>query len=182
MHGFDEVLRAGQLGEAWAFRALHDAYVRRVHAYLRERGAEDPEDLTNEVLASAFLALRRFEGDESDFRGWLFTIAHRRLVDSYRRVPKIPEQVTYDRVIDLRDEPSAESVVLDRLGEVRVHDLLSQLAPDQRDVLLLRLLADMTMEQISETLGKRLGAVKALQRRGLLSLVRLLENEAAAVG
>ena len=179
VHGFDDVLKAAQLGQAWAFRVLHDTYVRRVHAYVRERGAEDPEDMTNEVLGAAFLGIGRFSGDESDFRAWLFTIAHRRLVDSYRRLPRIPQQVVYEDVIDLRDEPSAETVVLEHLGEVRVRGLLSRLAPDQRDVLLLRLLADMTLEQVADTLGKRLGAVKALQRRGLASLVRLLEAEAA---
>ena len=63
------------------------------------------------------------------------------------------------------------------LGADRVRALCERLVPDQRDVLLLRLLGDLSIEQIAETLGKSKGAVKALQRRGLAAVGRLLERE-----
>jgi RNA polymerase sigma-70 factor (ECF subfamily) len=63
------------------------------------------------------------------------------------------------------------------LGADRVRALCERLVPGQRDVLLLRLLGDLSIEQVAETLGKRTGAVKALQRRGLLAIGRLLERE-----
>jgi RNA polymerase sigma-70 factor (ECF subfamily) len=58
-----------------------------------------------------------------------------------------------------------------------VHELLAELTPDQRDVLLLRVVADLTVEQVAEVVGKPAGAVKALQRRGLAALRRLVEAE-----
>ena len=59
----------------------------------------------------------------------------------------------------------------------RVHDLCARLAPDQRDVLLLRLVGDLTIEQVSQSVGKSVGAVKALQRRGLDAIRRIIAGE-----
>lgn len=88
--------------------------------------------------------------------------------------------MSYDAKLDSRQVPSAEAGALNRIGEERVRVLLAQLAPDQRDVLLLRLVGDLTIEQIAQTLDKPRGAVKALQRRGLASLSKLLEAQARA--
>jgi RNA polymerase sigma factor (sigma-70 family) len=62
-------------------------------------------------------------------------------------------------------------------GKERVHELLGRLAPDQRDVLVLRILADLTVEQAAATLGKTPGAVKALQRRGLATLKKEISKQ-----
>ena len=71
---------------------------------------------------------------------------------------------------------STESDVLARLGPERVRSLLGELSPDQRDVLLLRIVADLTVEQVAEALGKAPGAVKQLQRQGLGALRRRLDG------
>jgi RNA polymerase sigma-70 factor (ECF subfamily) len=178
VQGFSEVLVAARLGEPWAFRALYDSYGGRVHGYVRGKGAPEPDEVTNDVFAQAFTSLHRFDGDEAAFRSWLFTVAHRRLVDAYRRASKEAQALPYDVEADSREEPSAEAGALDRLGEERVRQLLDRLAPDQRDVLLLRLVGDLTVDQVAEALGKRPGAIKALQRRGLASLVKLLDDQA----
>lgn len=64
-----------------------------------------------------------------------------------------------------------------RMAEERVRSLCSLLAPDQRDVLLLRLVGGFTVEQVAATLDKSSGAVKALQRRGLVALRKTLERQ-----
>ena len=51
---------------------------------------------------------------------------------------------------------------------------LRELSPDQREVLLLRMGAGLSAPEVAETLGKTIGAVKALQHRGLASLARVL--------
>jgi RNA polymerase sigma-70 factor (ECF subfamily) len=67
---------------------------------------------------------------------------------------------------------SAEDEALDRLGGDEVQALLGALTSDQRDVLLLRIVADLSLEETATVVGKRVGAVKALQRRGLEALRR----------
>ena len=78
---FAEVLAAAQANAGWAFRRLFDDLARPVVGYLRLQGAPDPDDLANEAFLGAFSNIDRFEGDEEAFRSWVFTIAHRRLVD-----------------------------------------------------------------------------------------------------
>ena len=65
---------------------------------------------------------------------------------------------------------SAEHDAERRLGDERARQLLDDLVPDQRDVMVLRIVADLTVEQVAEVLGKNVGAVKALQRRALENL------------
>jgi RNA polymerase sigma-70 factor (ECF subfamily) len=63
------------------------------------------------------------------------------------------------------------------LADERVRRLCCSLAPDQRDVLLLRIVADMTIDEVASALGKTSGACKALQRRGLVALRKIFEHE-----
>ena len=55
---------------------------------------------------------------------------------------------------------------------------IDALAPDQRAVILLRIIGDLTIEEIARAVGKRPGAVKALQRRGLRRLEEAYPFEA----
>jgi RNA polymerase sigma-70 factor (ECF subfamily) len=71
----------------------------------------------------------------------------------------------------------AAEEALERIGAEEVHRVLETLSPDQRAVLLLRIVADLTLEQVAEALGKRTGAVKQLQRRGLAAIKRRLKQE-----
>jgi RNA polymerase sigma-70 factor (ECF subfamily) len=153
-----------------------------VTGYLRAQGSAEPEDLTSEVFVAILRNLRNFQGDEAGFRSWVFTIAHRRLLDERRRRSRrpLPEPLTDTAGAVTRESPAADDVegTIDRsLGAERVRALCDRLVPDQRDVLLLRLLGDLSIEQIAGTLGKSKGAVKALQRRGLAAVGRLLEHE-----
>ncbi|HZA89644.1 MAG TPA: sigma factor-like helix-turn-helix DNA-binding protein, partial [Solirubrobacterales bacterium] len=59
-----------------------------------------------------------------------------------------------------------------------VHRVLDALSPDQRAVLLLRVLGELTVDEVAGALGKRRGAVKALQRRGLAAIRRELGRRA----
>ena len=165
---FADLLTAAQANAAWAFRRLFDELSGQVAGYLRAQGAREPDDLTNEVFVSVFSGIGGFQGGEDQFRSWVFTIAHRRLTDERRRLGRRPV-VTGDAVTDLRGG-DAEDHALSSLGAERVHKLLGRLAPDQRDVLLLRILADLTVEQTAQALTKTPGAVKTLQRRGLAAL------------
>ncbi|MDQ3679365.1 MAG: RNA polymerase sigma factor [Actinomycetota bacterium] len=172
---FAEVLKAAQANAGWAFQRLFDELARPVAGYLRMQGAREPDDLVNEAFLGAFSGIGNFEGDEDDFRSWVFTIAHRRLIDERRRLGRRPVETTdagYERV-----GGDAEDDALCSLGNERVRELLATLPPDQRDVLLLRVLADLTVERTAETLGKTAGAVKALQRRGLTALRKEISRE-----
>jgi len=176
-HGFDEVLAAARLGQPWALSALFRSYAGPVAGYVRARSPAEPDDLVSEIFTSVFTSLDRFSGGEADFRGWLFTIAQRRVVDELRRRSRRVETTAYLSENDSRKVASAEQDSLDRMGEQWVRGVLDRLAPDQREVLLLRILGDLTVEQVSGLVGKSAGAVKALQRRGLAAAEKIVRAE-----
>jgi RNA polymerase sigma factor (sigma-70 family) len=173
---FDDVLAAAQAGAAWAFETLYRDLAPVVTGYLRLHGAVEPDDLASETFIGVFTGLAGFRGDEAGLRAWVFTIAHRRLLDDWRRRsrrPQLAAEVTepVDRVGgDVEDD------VLGRIGTAEVERLCGGLPADQRSVLLLRILADLTVEQVSGVMGKSVASVKALQRRGLRTLRAELEQ------
>ncbi|MEX2290057.1 MAG: sigma-70 family RNA polymerase sigma factor [Mycobacteriales bacterium] len=174
---FDEVLLAARLGEGWALTALFHGYAGPVGGYVRARTSAEVDDLVSEIFTSAFTSLDRFTGGEADFRGWLFTIAARRVVDDLRRRGRRVQTSFYDPADDPRTEASAEDRSLDRMGEQWARGVLDQLVPDQREVLLLRVLGDLTVEQVAAQLGKTPGAVKQLQRRGLAAAAKIVQAQ-----
>lgn len=167
---------AARRGEAWALTEIWQRFAPAVTGYLRGRGATEPEDLTSDVFLAVFQRLRAFRGDEADLRAFVFTVAHHRLVDDLRRRKRRGPTVEYDADADGRLTGSAEDEALDALRTQQVHALLDELSADQRDVVLLRVLGDLSLEQTATALGKRVGAVKALQHRALASLRRILDQ------
>ena len=179
---FAAVLIAARDGAPWALERIFTALAPVVTGYLRVQGSGEPEDLTSEVFVAVLRNLGDFRGDEAGFRSWVFTIAHRRLLDERRRhARRPPPEHLADPADGFAPEIAApddvEGALVRSLGVDRVRTLCDRLVPGQRDVLLLRLLGDLSIEQVAGTLGKSTGAVKALQRRGLLAISRLLERE-----
>lgn len=175
---FAGVLGAAQADAPWAYERLFRGFGPAVLGFVRVQGAEDPDGLANEVFLRAFTNLRGFTGDESAFRAWLFTIAHHAIVDERRRRARRPARADTD--VPDRPVEGADTAALEHLSRDDVRALLDDLTPDQRTVLLLRLFGGQTVEQVAHTVGKRVGAVKALQRRGLAALRRRLEAEGSS--
>jgi RNA polymerase sigma factor (sigma-70 family) len=172
---FQSVLSAAQEDAPWAYDRLYRWLAPAVCGYLRMQGASDPEDLTSEVFLGAFRAIRSFSGGEDRFRAWVFTFAHRRLTDE-RRAQGCRPRLTGAELPEMAGG-DVEEEALRRLSAERVRSLCAGLAPDQGDVLLLRLVSGMTVEAVADVLRKTPGAVKALQRRGLCAIRRQIERE-----
>ena len=176
---FPQVLAAARLGAEWAWRILHRELAPSLVAYLRGQGAADPDDLVGEVFLRLFRDLARFEGAESDFRAFAFTIAHHRLLDerrASRRRPLPAERVA--GVADERPGGDAEAEAMVNLRSAEIRQLIEGLTPDQRDVLLLRIVAGLNAEEVAQVVDKGAWAVRALQRRGLSALRRKISAEA----
>jgi RNA polymerase sigma-70 factor (ECF subfamily) len=175
---FDDILVAAQAGAAWAFEVLYRDLSPVVTGYLRLHGAAEPDDLASETFLGVFTGLAGFTGDEGALRAWVFTIAHRRLVDDWRRRSRRPQVTDDSEVLAEWSGGDVEEDALVRVGAEHVERLCGGLPADQRAVLLLRILADLTVEQVAQVLGRSVASVKALQRRGLRTLRDRLEAAA----
>jgi RNA polymerase sigma-70 factor (ECF subfamily) len=181
MQQFDDVLAAALTGERGALEAIYRDLAPAVLGYARAQGSREPEDLAQEVFVGIVKGLGRFRGDEAAFRSWAFTIAHRRVQDErrrhYRRREELVDADTVDTMMAASAGGDAESEALVRSGTGWALEAIECLTPDQRDVVLLRILADLPVQQVARVLGKAEGAVKTLQRRALARLAREISHE-----
>ena len=163
------LLEAARAGAEWAWEEIYRTYAPKVRGYAASQGAADPDDVVGEVFLQAVRNLHGFTGDEQGFRSWLFTIVHRRVLDARRRGKRRPEQLN-GQVPDRATAPAAEDVVLGRVGDDGLVRGLELLTNEQRRVLALRVVADLSVEEVAQIIGKRPGAVRALQHRAIEQL------------
>lgn len=141
------------------FRALGPA----VHGYLRSNTSES-EDVLSEVFLRVARGLGRFRGGDDELRRWVFTIAHHCLMDEHRRRSRqrvAPGAIT---VVPPPDDPIDPSLLR----------AMRRLTPDQREVVTLRFVADLSLEEVARVTGREVGAVKSLQHRALSNLAALV--------
>jgi RNA polymerase sigma factor (sigma-70 family) len=175
---FNETLEAARAGNEGAWARIFEGLAPVVLGYLRANGAVEPEDVLSETFLQVARDLGRFKGDERGFRAWVFSIAHHRLIDASRNAARRPVDPVAEppepHGAEVADDASTEALANISADEVR--EILDALSPDQRVVLTLRILGDLTVAEVAKTIGKRAGAVKALQRRGLAAVQRELER------
>ena len=148
---------------AEAYRTLAPA----VLGYLRSQRAPEPEDILGEVFLQVARDWRKFKGDEAALRRWVFSIAHNRLLDARRAASRRPPTSS---------APPPEDVappVADRFDPELVA-ALSALTPEQREVVVLRFVGDLALQDVARITRRRVGAVKAMQHRALEALARQL--------
>lgn len=174
---FDTTLAAARTGAEWAWRELYDDLAPVLLGYLRQHGAPEPEDLLGEVFLQTVRRLSTFDGDEAGFRSWVFTIAHHKLIDDRRYRGRRPATPRPNEEIapEMPADDTVELEALDHLTAHEVTELLEVLTADQREVLLLRL-TGFTIGEVAGIVDRTENATKALQRRGLRSLQRHLEE------
>lgn len=174
---FESVLRSAQDGHGWAVTALYRDLQPALLRYLRVKAPHDAEDLASETWLNVASGLGRFAGDEGAFRGWVFTIARRRLIDSFRRASKRPGRLSLG---DLPDQPAPDDTESMALGAISAEAALARIArlpSDQAEVILLRVLAGLSADQVGGIIGKQAGAVRGLQHRALRRMAEDLTTE-----
>ena len=175
----DDVARAitaARQGDSDALGLVWRAHQPLVLRYLRGRGAQDAADIASQVWIDAARNLHRFQGDAIDFRRWLFTIARRRLVDARRHAARHDAE-TVHTVVDKAAAPGADVVFDQRDALTRALTLVKRLPDPMRDAVLLRFVADLSVEDAAAVMGVRAGHVRVLTHRGLARLERLLADE-----
>ena len=170
-----------QDGSAVAFAELYDRYVDRVYAFIFRR-VGDPqlaEDLTADVFTRMLHRIDTFTLTDTDPIAWLLTIARNRVHDHHRSA-RFRLEMAGDQVgVEVGDEGPSPSARLERAAVVtEVRAALALLRPDHAEVLHLRFVEELSVAEAAEVLGRRQGAVRALQFRALKALGELVDTEA----
>lgn len=175
------MLRAAQKGDGRAFDELYRLLNRRVASFAAARRSHDPDGLVNDTFLRVFQNLHSFSGSEEQFAGWVFRIARNLLIDESRKQSRRPTEVEYSRATsDPADPLLVDELVVSSTEADRLLRHLDNLTEDQRDVILLRVVADQSIEVVAASLGKTKGGVKALQRRALKRLEKEISRQAVS--
>jgi RNA polymerase sigma-70 factor (ECF subfamily) len=139
-----------------------------VHAYLRGQHVPDPDDLLGEVFYQVARSIETFEGDLDALRRWVFTIARNRVIDDRRRRARRARTARnlHDAPLIIEvDDPHDDLVAA-----------LARLTEEQREVVGLRFIADLPIEDVARLTDRTVGAVKSMQHRALEQLARHLRD------
>jgi RNA polymerase sigma-70 factor (ECF subfamily) len=163
-------------GDTEAFGLLYDHYNGAVYRFLyyRTRSQALAEDLTSETFFRALRSMTTFKWQGKDFGAWLMTIARNLATDHFKAGRTRLELTTEDMGVhdDAADSPETE--VLAGLTNELLLKALAQLAPEQRDCVVMRFLQGMSIAETAAVLGRSEGAVKQLQLRGVRNLAKLM--------
>lgn len=172
---FERVLHAARSGEEWAAAALFRAFQPALLRYLRWQEPAVADDLAAETWLALATHIGRFEGDEPALRAWLFSVGRRRLADHRRRAARRQTQpVDPGDLLGTPGGPDPAEVAVEAVSaQEAIRLLTSGLSHDQAEVLVLRVVAGMEVEEVARLLGKRPGTVRVLQHRALRRLVSL---------
>jgi RNA polymerase sigma-70 factor (ECF subfamily) len=169
----DEALDEARRGQEWGVVVLFRAFNPGLVRYLRHHVRGFEEDVASEVWGSAATLLPRFRGDSRAFRSLLFTLARRRTVDHYRRNGRQPSFVEVAEVGEPVDGADPETAVVNDLSaQEAIEALVKGLPTTQAEVLLLRVVGDLSVDEVAEILDRSPGSVRVIQHRALQRLAR----------
>ena len=170
------LVRRAQDGDADAFGALYDHYVGMVHRYVHHRVGDraTAEDVTSETFVRALRRIDSLSFQGRDVGAWLVTIA-RNIVFDHVKSSRYRLEVT---TADMRDADTwtdgPEDAVVQLLTNAELVECLRRLGPEQQECLALRFLQGLSVAETAQVMGKREGAIKALQHRAVRRLAGLL--------
>lgn len=176
--GFNSLIADARRGDGKAVSGLFLELQPRLLRYLRSQDPDIADDVAAEVWLVVARGLSSFDGDWDDFRAWFFSVARRRLADHRRKAARHRSEPVADSAFErlaARDSPELDAV--ERLsGQETATWLASVLSTDQTEVLLLRVLAGLDVDQVAELMGRSANWVRVTQHRALRCLERRLRT------
>jgi RNA polymerase sigma-70 factor, ECF subfamily len=171
-----DLVRRAQDGDPEGFGLLYDRYVDVVFRYLLHRVGDRPtaEDFTSETFVRALRRIDSLSFQGRDVGAWLVTIARNIVLDHVKSSRFRLEVATADMRDADRATAGPEDAVLQSMTNAELLAGVRQLSAEQRECVALRFLQGLTVAETAAAMGKKDGAVKALQHRAVRRLAALL--------
>ncbi|MCL4298175.1 MAG: sigma-70 family RNA polymerase sigma factor [Anaerolineae bacterium] len=169
-----ELIQRAVSGDPDAFATLYDTYIEQIYRFIFFRVSDEPtaEDLTSQVFIKAWDNLSSYQMRGLPFSAWLFRIARNSVIDYYRTF-KETTSLEFEAVAKPDPMGDVDERIERQLQAEEVRLALQKLTEDQRQVLTLRFIEGFSTEEVAQVLGKRAGAIRALQMRGLQALTEI---------
>jgi RNA polymerase sigma-70 factor (ECF subfamily) len=165
-------------GEASAFGELYDRYQPKIYRFifLKVSHREEAEDLTHQVFLNAWKNVERYTDQGFPFSSWLFRIARNKVIDYYRtKKTTLDIDVIPEEIVGIAEQDSQQDAE-NTLQLEKVYRALQQLSEEQKEVLILRFIQELSYDEVAEIMDKSPGTVRVLQHRGIKRLQTLLKS------
>lgn len=161
-------------GDDLAFEYLFNRYRDAIHRLFVQRlgGTNDADDLLQETFIKVYINLHRYSADYT-FGQWVYTIARNTFVDFVRRRQ---EDLPIDERIasPVSNVPTPEESVINLQQRSQIEHCLERLAPNYRQLILMRFFEEYSYEEIAAKLGLPMGTVKTRIHRAREQMCRLI--------
>jgi RNA polymerase sigma-70 factor (ECF subfamily) len=177
LDGEEKLIKSAITGESSAFGRLYDEYQPKIYRFIliKVGHREEAEDLTHQVFLKAWQNIATYEERGLPFSGWLYEIARNQVIDHYRtKQVHTPLDFLEDHLVA---EDNHEQSLDRQISLKKIRTLMSKLTPEQEDVLLMRFVDDLSVQEVSKIMKKSEGAVKLLQHRAIKRLRELLNKQ-----
>jgi len=169
----EQVIERAKLGDKTAISTLYEKHVDQIFRYVAYRVPEnDAEDITAEVFVRMVESLPKFEYRGAPFEAWLYRIASARVADFHRKRGRRQVDEISDTMSD--DNPLPEEKMLEKQEQKQLREALSQLSPEDQQILILRFVERKSHEEVAEIIGRNPAAIRTAQHRALKKLAKNL--------
>ena len=179
----EKLILAAQNGDMDAFGSLYDMYLPRIYRYCiaRVRNAAESEDLSEEIFIKALTNLHKFNwnnalGGTNPFIAWLFRIAHNHVISFTRKLSnKTPTTELGEWIPD--QTLSTSQQVESQISNDEVFTFVQKLPSAQRDVIMMRFSAGLSIAETAAALDKNESNIKVLQHKGVTTLKKMMQDD-----
>lgn len=177
MHEEKSLIERAQKNDSEAFAQIYEEHFDKIYRYvfLRVRTQMEAEDLTQQVFLNALQSISSFKWKGAPFTSWLFRIARNQIIDYQRKSSKM--QTTTLEMPMAATDPDPVDIVEQEIDIHKVKEAIGALTDLQREVISLRFAGELSTAETARIMGKKEGAVKALQHSALAALRRALSEE-----
>jgi RNA polymerase sigma-70 factor (ECF subfamily) len=180
-----EMLERLRDGDNTAMAELYDRYFDRVYSLVFnqvDRNKEIAEDIVQETFLAALKSAKGFKGRSSAYT-WLCSIAYHKVADHYRRQSRERKRMVSGIDVDTVDDeenpgrqPQPDSLIESAETRQVVNEALSRLPWDYRQVLILKYVEEMSVQEISQVMDRSPKSIEGLLTRSRKALQTQLEG------
>lgn len=173
------LVKRAKNGDVESFGTIYDLCLDDIYRYVfyRVGARQDAEDVTEDVFIRAFRGLDRYEIREVPFAAWLFRIAHNTVADHYRRQGARLDTTGDMTAVPEPADPEAHAALGAGLAAEDLAALIGRLTAEQQQVIILRFIEGLKIDEVASITGRTAEAIKALQHRALAALRKTMEQE-----
>ena len=173
----ESLVQRAQNSDPEAFSQLYERYFNKIFRYIALKIGNSPEaeDMTQQVFLKSLQSISSYRWRDIPFSAWLFRIAHNLVVDYLRKKTRQPTASIENLPLAAEDDPQELAMI--RIDNERLKMATKQLTRSQQEVISLRFAGDLPIAEVARIMGKKPGAIKALQHSAVIALRKLMSEE-----